>query len=396
MIFYITESLNSKKNGGSSLSGLDFLQLLRIHYKGVSVVSYDGVADEGAVFYGHEVSPLSHDYIVKTIYKPKKMDFLRKVKSFLISIKNLFKPLSVDLNGSGGIIFVNSWSTIMESNQVKGIENFTKVCIVRGNPESFVWQGENNDADINIRKAADYLDLFDILIFVSQIGLERWQPYISDDIESYYLPNSINELEVSSLLSKDVPFYKAELGFDSDVLNLVAVGSVQVRKGQDILLDVASILHEKKFKFKIHVVGVVSKQWGGDEIKNKICESDLSGYFIFHGHREDALSFAYAADVCLFPSRAEAFPRTVAEYMCLGKPIVSTDVSGVPEMIEHGVSGLLCPQDDACLMAEHIATLANNISLSAQMGVSAREKYLGSFSKSNQIKRAGKIFSDLS
>lgn len=397
MIYYVSESLNSKKNGGSSLSGLDFLQMMRIHYPNISVVSYDGLCHEkNETFYQYEINDIQENNILSRVYNPPKLTFLRYLKKKLISIQGIFRSseLQLDTRGSN-VVFVNSWSQIIGSEQIKSFDDATKICIVRGNPESFVWQGSTNNPEHDIEVAANYLNRFDVLIFVSRIGMERWKEYLKTSIVSFYLPNSINEVEAQNVESMPSQKLTSSLGFENDVINLVALGSVQKRKGQDFLLKVAEQLSKRGYSFKIHIVGIVSKGWGGSDIVDEINRSVFSDCFVFHGHKNNVFEYIKAADICLFPSRAEAFPRTIAEYMSLGKPIVSTDVSGVPEMIEHGVSGLLSELDDVESFTENIVTLLENPSFRSKLGQKAKERYYAQFSKSCQIKTANKIFTEI-
>lgn len=234
-----------------------------------------------------------------------------------------------------------------------------------------------------------------MLVFVSRIGMERWGEYLKPTIKTFYLPNSINETEAKNVELMTEEKVKNNVGFRSDSVNLVALGSVQKRKGQDFLLEVAKKLSESNYSFKIHIVGVISKAWGGGDIAEKIMNSDISELFVFHGHKDNVFEYIKAADICLFPSRAEAFPRTVAEYMSLGKAIVSTDVSGVPEMIEDNVSGLLSARDDVDGFVNNISILLDNPAKRSELGKCARDKYYADFSKSSQIKTARKIFREI-
>ena len=397
MIYYVSESLNSKKNGGSSLSGLDFLQIMRTHYSEVSVVSYDGVNHQaGETFYGFELNDIHESTVLGRVYSPPNMTNLRKIKKFLIAVQNLFKRNYIDIAGQNinetDVVYVNSLSQIINSEQVKSFDKAKKVCVVRGYPESFVWQGASNDSEKNIQVAADYLNKFDALIFVSSIGMERWSKYLQPNVSKFYLPNSINEIEAKSVEAIPIEKIRNELGFELDVVNFVALGSVQIRKGQDFLLEVAKKMIDRGYLFKIHIIGVVSKAWGGKEIVEKIKSSDFSESFVFHGHKDNVFEYIKAADICLFPSRAEAFPRTIAEYMSLGKPIVSTNVSGVPEMIEHGLSGLLSDCDDVDSFVNNISELLDDSRKKVELGECAKKKYYDKFSKNSQVKAANQIF----
>lgn len=403
MIVYISDKLNSKKNGGVSLSGVDFLQLLRMRYGDVSVITSDGLnlsVVKQKEFLGKELGRVTSVCKVRSDYRFRwtVRSLARKIINFFtnlrskkkINLKNFYTP-----NGPN-LIFVNSWSSLFQSGRVINDRRFRRVCIVRGNPESFMWQNDSASSEDALKNATNYLEEFHHLIFVSNIGKHRWEKLLERPTANFYLPNSIDEAEVSKALKIGKTEMARKMGFEDHVVNLVAVGSVQRRKGQDMLLSVAKELEAKGYSsFIIHVVGVVSEMWGGSEIVRSINSSDFSSRFKFHGHRDDALSFVAAADICLFPSRAEAFPRTVAEYMALGKAIVSTDASGVPEMLVDNVNGLLCAIDDSSMMARKIIQLIEDPTHTFDLESKALITYNEKFSKTSQSKRALEIFSAL-
>ncbi len=95
----------------------------------------------------------------------------------------------------------------------------------------------------------------------------------------------------------------------------------------------------------------------------------------------EGLRDAYrAADVLLFPSRFEGFGYVVAEAMACGTPAVCSDASSLPELLEEGVSGLLCPVDDVEAFAGAIRSLAESAERRAAMGEAARRYVVERFS----------------
>ena len=146
---------------------------------------------------------------------------------------------------------------------------------------------------------------------------------------------------------------------------------------------------------KFHLVGVISAVWGGNEIQKDILNSPFKDSFVFHGHSNDALVYMRGGDLLLFTSRAEAFPRTVAEYMAVGKPIVASDVSGVSEMIEHGVNGLLYNPDSPEELIEGISTLSSDSVLQRSMAERAKKTYSEKFSKKHHISKALRVFEEI-
>ncbi len=399
MIIYISDSINSKKNGGSSTSGFEFLQFLRIQYKDVVLITSDYISEKelGMEFYEMKLNIVSSVNVIR-----------RKVPILDFSIRSLIRPLyyffndfgkksNVDLNkyyteGDENILYINSWSAINTPSTIKNSDKFKKVCIVRGSPESFIYQSFEADKDEVVQNAANYLEQFDKLIYVSENGLKDWSRILKRKIVSYYLPNSINEYEINIVKQISPEDAALKLGFDKLYYNIVIVGSVQKRKAQDILLKVVKEFILIKPNLKLHIVGVVSKTWGGDDIYNEIINSEYADKFLFHGHSDDVITYMQAADLLIFTSHAEAFPRTVAEYMALGKPILAADVSGVSEMIKDGENGYLYNSLDPITLVEAFRKMESNEIEKKRLAKNAYETYWNVFSKKIHISRAIAVF----
>lgn len=67
-------------------------------------------------------------------------------------------------------------------------------------------------------------------------------------------------------------------------------------------------------------------------------------------------------------------PKALIEACAIGRPIVTTDVPGCREVVEHGVNGFLVPLYDDIELSERLSQLINNESLRNQMGVAGRIK----------------------
>jgi glycosyltransferase involved in cell wall biosynthesis len=78
---------------------------------------------------------------------------------------------------------------------------------------------------------------------------------------------------------------------------------------------------------------------------------------VFTGRRDDVPAVTAALDVAVLPSYREAQGLSILEAMALSRPVVATNVGGIPEVIEDGVSGLLVPPHDAPALAAAIARL---------------------------------------
>jgi teichuronic acid biosynthesis glycosyltransferase TuaC len=89
-------------------------------------------------------------------------------------------------------------------------------------------------------------------------------------------------------------------------------------------------------------------------------------------HTELARTFA-AADVFCLPSYREGLPLVVCEAMLSGRPVVATNVGGVPEIVSDGVHGYLVSPGNPALLAQRLRALAENPKTAARMGEAARE-----------------------
>ena len=109
-----------------------------------------------------------------------------------------------------------------------------------------------------------------------------------------------------------------------------------------------------------------------------------------------ALVEAYnRCDIFLFPSRLEGFGYPVAEAMACGKPVVATNYSSLPELVDEGLGGFLCPRDDVDAFVERIRQLAVEPARRACMGAYNRAKVEQVFSLRQTIDNYWKLYQEL-
>jgi glycogen(starch) synthase len=86
-----------------------------------------------------------------------------------------------------------------------------------------------------------------------------------------------------------------------------------------------------------------------------------------------------ACDIYAMPTFEEPFGMVFLEAMALAKPVVSLDSGGVPEVVEHGVTGLLSPPKDVATLADNISRLIDDQALRRTLGVNGRARLLQNF-----------------
>jgi colanic acid/amylovoran biosynthesis glycosyltransferase len=79
----------------------------------------------------------------------------------------------------------------------------------------------------------------------------------------------------------------------------------------------------------------------------------------------------------------EGIPVALMEAMAAGVPVLSTYHSGIPELVDHGVTGLLAPEKDHVQIAENICRLIDEPALSASLTESARRKVEREFNQAS-------------
>ncbi len=93
------------------------------------------------------------------------------------------------------------------------------------------------------------------------------------------------------------------------------------------------------------------------EYRERTRRLGCEGLVRFMGFRNDLPDLMVASDVFVLPSVAEAFGLVLVEALYLGVPVVATRVGGIPEIVDHGVDGILVPPADSTALAEALAEL---------------------------------------
>lgn len=86
-----------------------------------------------------------------------------------------------------------------------------------------------------------------------------------------------------------------------------------------------------------------------------------------------------SCDIMLFPSRLEGFGMAPAEALACGRPVVTTDVAALPEVVDDGANGFLVRKDDVQSYANRVRVLGEDAALRKRFGEHGREKIVSTF-----------------
>lgn len=183
----------------------------------------------------------------------------------------------------------------------------------------------------------------------------------------------------------------------SGPLQIVCVGSFLEVKGHRYLVEACRLLADRGLEFVCHLVGYGPLR---GEVEAQIAAAGLSERFVIHGSlaRDEVARLLSTADLSVTPSvhttegLREGLPNVIIEAMSSGLPVVSSQLSGIPEIVENGVTGILVPQRDSAALAEAMERLGRAPELRRQMGKAGREKVLREYDRKRNAALLGELF----
>ena len=121
----------------------------------------------------------------------------------------------------------------------------------------------------------------------------------------------------------------------------------------------------------------------------------VSGATRFLGTRLDVPDLLAAADLFVLPSRFEGLPLVLIEAMAAGRPVVSTQVGGVDELVVDGQTGRLVPPGDAPALADAIAGLIRDPGRGATFGIAGRDRFAQRFTARRMAEDTARLYRSL-
>ena len=167
-------------------------------------------------------------------------------------------------------------------------------------------------------------------------------------------------------------------------LRIVAVGTLHEVKGQIHLIEACRLLTARGVDARCRFIGDGPDR---EALQARIDGYGLSDRVVLAGRMttDDVARELADADVLVAPSvptkggKREGIPVVLMEAMATGLPVVASDLSGIPELVTDGLSGLLVPPGDAAALADALATLAADPAMRRRLGAAGRDTVLDDF-----------------
>jgi glycosyltransferase involved in cell wall biosynthesis len=161
-------------------------------------------------------------------------------------------------------------------------------------------------------------------------------------------------------------------------LRVLGVGRLVAKKGFDVFVEACAVLRRRGVPFEALIVGQDDKH--GGIVRERITALGLEDRVALPGPmgQADLLGEYRRASALCMPCRVlendrDGIPNVLVEAMAAGAPVVATGVSGIPELVEHEVNGLLVPPDDPEALADALLRLRDDPALAARVAAAGRE-----------------------
>lgn len=351
---------------------------------------------EGIIDCEKYISPLgdySENYLKKRtmVEKLKKLPFykLYPIQAYMQIKTNNLAEISVkryvkDNNYADFIIFQDVYSAYFMLKKY-GVPENTKTVVITHVDTDPMEQMLINRPQLHNTKAEQYIRSR------YNYAIENVDKVISICHSSQNYIKRTNNVDAECILNgiEDIP-HPMNGKLNNGRVNIVVLGSVIYRKGQDILVDaIAKLDKEYQEKLFLHIIG---KGNNFDLIKNSISEKGLTNCCKAYGEIADVSTMLSQMDVMFLPSRSDTVPIAIIEGLRAGLPVFSTSFGEIPYMIE-GCGMIIEPTVESVYQA--LIDLVDNRFDLAGMSNRARKRYQDVFTLNSMIDKYSECIKSL-
>lgn len=156
---------------------------------------------------------------------------------------------------------------------------------------------------------------------------------------------------------------------------ILHLSNLRPTKRVDLLLETAARIRPRE-SFKLVILA------GGDfsPFQPQVARLGLEGSVVVRNNVFDVEDYLQASDLGLYTSESESFCLSILEAMAFSCPSVSTNVGGIPEVVDHDRNGLLAPMGDVDALARAAESLIQDRNHRKSLGEAARAKARSAFS----------------
>jgi glycosyltransferase involved in cell wall biosynthesis len=221
--------------------------------------------------------------------------------------------------------------------------------------------------EIEPEKVSRYwLSRVDAVIAISK---QVEQALIAGGVSSRSIRTIYSGLDLSKVDRKE-DNYKAvrfKLGVPPEAVLLGTVANLFPRKGYDVMLRALPMILKADPSTQYVIIGTGEREY--EQTLRKLSEElGIAHCVHFYGFQDPVWPFLEAMDLYVHPARMEGFGIAVIEAMAAGKAVVATNTGGLPEVVEHGRTGLLVALDNPEALSAAVVSLLKDKQRRDEMG----------------------------
>ena len=228
----------------------------------------------------------------------------------------------------------------------------------------------------------------DAAVAVAQAQLPALRAHGFRPSRLHVIPNGVRAEDLVPTRRREA--VRSELGLAPDDFVAILVAGLRPEKRPADFVAAVTRAHTVDPRIRGIVVG------GGKLFAEVLAAAAASGGAVqVLGFRSDVANLVSASDAICLTSFTEAFPMTLLEGMALERPVVATAVGGIPELVEHGRTGLLVQPLDPAAFAEALTRLAADPVRAAAMGRAGFERQRRFYTLEHMIDSYAEFLGDL-
>ena len=170
------------------------------------------------------------------------------------------------------------------------------------------------------------------------------------------------------------------------------VAALTDHKDHATLIAAAGIVVRARPEARFVIVGEGALR---SELAARVEAGGLAGHVLFAGFRSDVDGLLPAFDLFCLSSHLEGLGTSLLDAMAFGRAVVATRAGGIPEAVEHGVTGVVVPVRDPALLAQALLDLLADPGRRRAMGDAGRRRFLERFTADRMVEDTLRVYAEL-
>lgn len=337
---------------------------------------------------------IDRENFIPIVVLPQEGSLSQKLREMNIDFKIISMPSLRSLNLVG---FGNSVSQLRRLIKDKNIDlvhaNNSLVAIYAGIAAKreripFVWHVRISDRDGLLDRFLASLSTQIITISDAVNQRFSWMKNRESRVKTIY--NGIDLTKFNPSLSGAA--IRREFRLDGQAPLVGTVGRLDWYKGHKYFLRAAKIIVGSIPNCNFLIVGSGEKR---KELENLVDKLKLNKNVIFAGYREDIPEILAGLDLFVSSSVSEGLGRSIIEAMAMQKPVVATNIGGIPEVVINQETGILVPARESKALAEAIIGLLRDKERCIKMGLAGRKLVERKFDIRINIENIQNLYKDI-